>query len=147
MDSVPRLLVVDASILFSFFKTDSVRRQVIKELPRRGCRLVSPDFVLEELSKGRERIKRFSELNELRFAFLLSLLEREIEPFPKEVYERFLSPANEISPHGEHTKDDPYFALALAYNSPIWSDEEAFKQQSRVEVFSTKELAKLLGLE
>jgi len=59
----------------------------------------------------------------------------------------FLSPANKISPHGEQTKDDPYFALALAFNSPIWSDESEFKQQSRVKVFSTKELVELLGLE
>lgn len=146
MESIPRLLVVDACILFSFFKLDSVRRQVIKELPRRGCRLISPDFVLEELSRDKERIKRFSELNELRFAFLFSLLERKIEPFPEDVYNEFLSDANKISPHGEQTKDDPYFALALAFNSPIWSDESEFKQQNKVKVFNTGELAKLLGL-
>ena len=52
--------------------------------------------------------------------------------------------ANKISPHGEETKDDPYFALALAFNFPIWSDEGAFRKQSKVKVFTTAELLKLL---
>ena len=49
-------------------------------------------------------------------------------------------------PHGGETKDDPYFALALSLNCPIWSDEEAFKQQSRIKVFNTKKLSELIEL-
>lgn len=147
LEKLPRILVVDACILFSFFKKDSDRRRIIEALSDLGCRLISPEFVFEELAKNKGRIKKFGKVNELAFSFLFSLLEREIEPFPEEAYKEFLSEANKISPHGRQiTKDDPYFALALVFNSQIWSDEEAFKQQSRIKVLNTKELAKLLEL-
>ncbi len=146
-EQLPKLLIVDACVLFSFFKKDSARRKVIEKLPNFGCRLISPEFVFEELADSREKIKKSGKVNNLVFAFLFTLLERKIESFPENVYERFLPEANSISPHGKHvTKDDPYFALALALNSPIWSDEEEFKQQDRVEVFNTNELLKRLGL-
>lgn len=144
LDELPRLLTVDASILFSFFKKDSVRRRVIEGLSEFGCKLISPEFVFKELSDKRERIKKFGEINELTFAFLFSLLDSKIDSFPNEVYKDFLPEANKLSPHGNKSKDDPYFALALSLNCPIWSDEEAFKLQSRVKIFTTKELSELL---
>ncbi|MFO8133512.1 MAG: PIN domain-containing protein [Thermoplasmatota archaeon] len=143
--SVPSLLVVDANILFSFFKKDSSRRRLIEELPHRGCRMLSPSFALEELLNNRERIMEFAGISPSGFMFLLSLLERKINVVPVAAYEDFLDDAAAISPHGEHVrKDDPYFALALSHDSPIWSEETAFKEQSRVPVFSTSELLELL---
>ena len=141
---IPRILTVDASILFSFFKKDSGRRIVIEELSKFGCKLVSPAFVFKELADNKERIKKFGKVNDLAFAFIFSLLDNKVESFPEEVYSGFLPEANKISPHGEQTEDDPYFALALALNCAIWSDETAFKQQSKVKVFTTEELFKLL---
>ncbi|RLJ02047.1 MAG: hypothetical protein DRP10_02385 [Candidatus Aenigmatarchaeota archaeon] len=144
-EKLPRTLIVDASILFSFFKKDSARRRIIEELPNLGCRLISPEFALKELLFDKEKIMKYGKINELSFAFLFSLLLRKIDPISEEKYKEFLSEANKISPHGEKIKDDPYFALALAFNCDIWSDESAFKQQSKVKVFNTKELLELLG--
>lgn len=145
LEKLPRILVIDACILFSFFNKDSDRRRIIEELSNIECRLISPKFVFEELVKKKERIKKFGKINELAFAFLLSLLDMKIESFPEDAYKEFLSEANKISPHGEQvTMDDPYFALALAFNTPIWSDEEAFKNQSSVKIFTTNQLDKLL---
>lgn len=141
---LPRILIVDASILFSFFKKDSNRRALIEELPGIGCKLIDPAFVFKELSGKEERIKKYGKINELSFSFLFSLLESKIESFPDNVYKEFLAEANKISPHAEGTNDDPYFALALALNCPIWSDESAFKEQDKVKVLNTKELSKLL---
>ncbi|MDI6738538.1 MAG: PIN domain-containing protein [Nanoarchaeota archaeon] len=138
--------MVDACILFSFFNNGSDRRKIIEKLSNSGCRLISPVFVFEELAKNKEKVKKYGKLDEPAFAFLFSLLELKIESFPKDAYKQFIPEANKISPYGEHIKDDPYFALALAFNSPIWSDEEAFKRQPKVKIFSTKELARLLDL-
>ena len=140
---IPRLLVVDASILFSFFKEDSARRRLIKELSNRGTELVSPDFAMEELLSDKERIMEFAKINELGFKFLFSLLGRRVETFAKSEYEEFLPEARRVSPHG---RDDPYFALALSLNSAIWSDEGAFKDQTKVKVYTTGELLRLLEL-
>jgi predicted nucleic acid-binding protein len=46
----------------------------------------------------------------------------------------------EIAPHEE---DIPCFALALALNSPIWSNEKEFKNQSKIKVFSTSDIVNL----
>jgi predicted nucleic acid-binding protein len=83
----------------------------------------------------------------MKFMFLFSLLERKIaEIYPKEKYEQSLSEAAKRSPHGMDVhKDDPYFALALFFNAPIWSDEKAFKKQSKVKVFSTSDLISFLS--
>jgi len=144
MPELPRMLVVDASILFSFFKSNSNRRSIVEELPALGSKLISPKFAFKELSGKKERIKKYGKINELAFSFIFSLLEKKVELFPEEVYREFLVEANKISPHAEDTDDDAYFALALALNSAIWSDETAFKQQSRIKVFNTKELSELI---
>ena len=144
-EKLPRILVVDACILFSFFKRGSERRRIVEELSNVGCRLISPEFVFEELVKNKVRIKKFGKINELGFTFLFSLLDRKIESFPEEAYTEFLQEAGKISPHDRAVaKDDPYFALALAFNASIWSDETAFKQQSKVKIFDTSKLAELL---
>ena len=145
-EKLPKTLIVDASILFSFFKQDSARRKVIEELPNLNCELISPKFAFKELISDKEKIIKYGKINDLSFAFLFSLLFRKVEPISEKEYKDFMSEANKISPHGKQTKDDPYFALALTLNSPIWSDEVAFKQQSKVKIFGTKKLAELLGL-
>ena len=139
-------LIVDASILFSFFNPDSARRLVIESSSGLGFNLISPDFAFDELTKDKDEIQKYSGISELEFIIFFSLLEKKIESFSNDMYKLFLSDANKISPHGKQTKDDPYFALALALNCAIWSDEKAFKKQSKIKVFNTPELLKELGL-
>jgi len=141
---IPENLIADASILFSFFKVNSSRRDVFKRLLEQECKLSSPDFVSKELSSNKPDIMKFAKINEGEFDDVMSELNNDLGEFKKSEYEKFLPEANKISPHGKGTKDDPYFALALAFNFPIWSDEAAFKLQSRVRVFTTAELLKLL---
>lgn len=142
---LPKIVIVDACILFSFFKKDSLRRDLVEKLPNLDRILISPGFVFEELLKDKEKIKEFCGVDEKEFVFLFSLLEKKIETFPKEDYAGFLDKAKEISPHGKETsKDDSYFALALSLNCPIWSDEKAFKKQSKVKVLLTSELKEFL---
>lgn len=145
MASVPEMLVADANILFSFFRHDSVRRYLIEELLNRGCELVSPDFVLKELLNDKQKVMRFAGIDDLEYSFLYTLLTEEIKVFPKTEYDKFLPEAHKISPH-DSAKDNPYFALALSKRIPIWSDEKAFKKQSKVKVYTTSELLKEIGL-
>lgn len=141
---LPKLLIVDANVLFSFFEKGSTRRRLINQLSDRGSRLLSPDFVLEELTSNEGKIMKTAKIDRVEFSFLFSLLERKVETIVKSEYEDSLSEAGGISPHEEETKDDPYFALAMSLNAPIWSDEKEFKEQSQVKVLSTRELLKLL---
>ena len=58
-----------------------------------------------------------------------------------EFFEEFKAESEQISPHA---KDAPFFALALKLDSDIWSNEPRLKRQSRVKVYNTGELRKLL---
>ena len=136
-----KILVVDANILFSFFKKDSLRRELIERLPEYGCKLISPDYVIAELLNEKEKIMKFSGIDEIGFLFIISLIQKKVETISKENYEKWLDDAMKISPH---KKDVPYLALALASNAAVWSDERAFKKQNKVKIFSTEELKKIL---
>jgi len=138
---IPKIIVIDANILFSFFKKESLRRELIERLPNYGCKLISPDYVIAELLNEKEKVMQFSGIDETGLLFLISLIQRKVETISKENYEKWLDDAMKISPH---KKDVPYFALALAFNAAIWSDEKAFKKQNKVKIFSTEELKKIL---
>ena len=71
INKLPLTLVVDASILFSFFNIGSERRRIIEELPHRGTRLVVPKYAFEELISDKERVLKYGKINEQMFAFLL----------------------------------------------------------------------------
>ena len=139
---VPKLLIVDANIIFSFFRKDSARKYIIEELLNMDCELLSPEYLIEELFSDKERIKKFSGINEAEFLGLFSLIKDEIKIVPESKYKDFLSKAFKLSPH---IKDNPYFALSLFLSCPIWSDEKSFKKQSKVKIFSTAELIKELN--
>ena len=130
-------IIVDASILFSFFKKDSKRRQLFEKLLNENCKLLSPHFVLDELRSDKGKIMQFSKASAGDFELAFSTIEDELELINEDEYGEFLSEAKQLSPH---TKDDIYFASALSQNCPIWSDEKAFREQSKVRIFTTKEL-------
>ncbi|MBI4116887.1 hypothetical protein HY449_04035 [Candidatus Pacearchaeota archaeon] len=134
-------LIVDANILFSFFKKDSTRRRLIEELLNRETELVSPHFMLHELRVNKDKIMQLSNISFGEFELTVRLIEDEINLIPEDKFKGFLSNASKLSPH---PKDKPYFALSLALDKcPIWSDESAFKRQSEIKIFSTFELLKL----
>lgn len=134
---VPAALVVDANIIFSFFQADSGRRRLINRLRTDGCQLLSPDYVFTELMAEKTRIIQFANITESEFVFLLALLERTIQTVESDRYRSALEDAAALAPHG---KDVPYFALAIDANVPIWSDENAFREQETVPVYTTEQL-------
>ena len=134
-------LVIDAAVVFSFFKPESFTRGLIKLLYGNGVGLFAPDFLLAEVLSRKDRICEFGGINKEEFTTSFILLGEVVGVVPKSEYERFLPEAKELL--SEHPKDVPYFALALKLRIPIWSNEKRFKEQSRVEVLSTHELKRL----
>lgn len=131
------MLVVDANVLFSFFKEDSSRRKLVINLSVLGEELISPQYCFDELAGDKERVKRYSGIDDEQFSKLLSTLEMFILPVSETEYSEFAHEAETLAPH---QKDVPYFALALLKNCPIWSDEKTFKKQGKVKVATTSEL-------
>lgn len=140
-----RLIVVDASILFSFFKPESFTRNLIKSVYLKGAKLIAPDFALDELYVLKQKICKYCGIGGLEFIISFVLLSEIIDVVPRPEFAKFESKALKLLPG--HAKDMPYFALALSSDCAIWSNEKRFKEQSDVDIFSTDDIKRLFDIE
>ncbi len=136
------LLVVDTNILFSFFRENPVRF-VIVNAKLFGLELLTSKYNISELKDNKAGLLKYSKLNLEQVESVIDELDKFISGIASEEYKEFESEAKQLAPHD---KDIPFFALALKLGCAIWSNEPAFKEQSRVKVFNTRELLELVGL-
>lgn len=130
-------VIVDANKLLAAFIT----KGIVYELLFSGkFKLVGPERLLEEAKKHKGYIVARSGMDTEDVELALELLEPEFKIFKRSEYSDKLDDGLRIAPH---LKDVEYFALALKFNFPIWSNEKAFKRQSRIKIFDTKELSEL----
>jgi len=130
-------LVIDANPFISGFLRDSATRKIMLS---EKIQLYSPDWMKDEFERNEEGLKKkfpasadFAETKKILFSFVTLV--------PAAYYEELLEDARNLTPH---SKDVPYFALALQMKCPLWSAEKEFKKQSRAKIFSTAELLKEL---
>jgi predicted nucleic acid-binding protein len=134
-------LVVDTNILFSFFR-DTIVRKIIVNSKNLGLELFTPKYAFEEIIANKSKIMKYAGItSEEYFEFVISTLQYFVRTVPGEFFEDLKEEAKRISPD---LKDSPFFALALKLNCGIWSNEKILKRQSRVSVFSTREIVRLL---
>lgn len=129
-------LIIDANILFAALIKESTVRWLIFHL---DVELIAPEFILEEIEKHKEEILRKSKLDEKTFVSVLQKIKEKIVFLSDEVTVMKLEEA--FSFMKDIDKNDCIFlAAALATNSGIWSDDAHFKKQTKVKVWTTKEL-------
>jgi len=133
-------LVVDTNVLFSFFKKESTTRKIITLVDL--FELFTLRSRVEELAKHAEEICSKARITPEEFSKSLRELEIFVNVIDDADVAMYAEEAKKLSPHEE---DIPCFALSLAIKAPIWSNEEAFKRQDKIRVFSTFELIKLLS--
>lgn len=143
-------LVVDANVLFSFFKSDSKPRELILDPELRyNLELFAPKLVFKEVGRHRRDIcSRFS-LDSKDFVVMFSSLKLFVKNVERHVFEGFLPKAREVL--SENVKDVPYAALAFWFKDSegeisIWSNDKGLKilEEYGVIVLSTKELTEEL---
>ena len=134
-------LVVDTNILVSFFRQNPVN-DIISRSKFLNLQLFSPEYAIEELKKNKQDVLKYSGFNSKQFNEELLKLSTFIKIVPKESFKEFESKAKQLSPHD---KDISMFALALNLNSGIWSNEPAFKKQSKIEILSTADVIELFN--
>ncbi len=133
-------LVVDTNILLSFFRENPVRFIIINS-ELLSIKLFTPEYVVDELKNNELDVLKYSGLNSSQFNKALSELSKLIEIVPKQSFGMFESQAKGLI----HDKDIPVFALALKLDCPIWSNEPLFKEQSKIEILSNKDMVELFG--
>jgi len=132
-------LVVDTNILLSFFRENPVRF-IIVNAEFFGINLSTPEYTIDELKNNESDVLKYSKLNSSQFNESLSELSKFVAVVPKTSFDMFESQAKQLI----HDKDVPIFALALKLECAIWSNEPRFKEQSKVDIFNTEDLRKLL---
>lgn len=143
------LLVVDAEVIFASLIKRGFTLDLIRLLTKKGYKLVTPEYIFEEVRRKEEKLLKYSKVDVSKLWFLLFLLLKKIEPISKKEYSKFLGEAKKPSPF----EDFPYSALALKYKSlaldvKIWSNDPKFKNalKGRISFVSTKQLVKEVGL-
>lgn len=135
-------LVVDANILLSSFLKEAVTRELLLDS---RLTLFAPEYLIFETSRHIQRsadLRKRIRLTNDGLQELFIILTRNIQIIPYRSYKTHWTEALLLAPHKE---DVPYLALAVLLSVPIWSNDKGFKKQSRVTIYSTFELVKLLG--
>lgn len=131
-------LVADTNIVIAALIRAGDTRSL---LLRPDLELSSPVRLPEELEKHREEMLAKSGLEPEAFEKAEKLVLSNIRIVQRAIYAPFDVRARNIAPD----KDDaPFFALALALDCPLWSNEKRLKDQDAVEVYNTTELQQML---
>lgn len=131
-------MIIDNNILFSLMKPDSSASKIFELRP---FKFVAPEFIKSELDEHKEECMRKSGLAKQEFEARRADVEVKIRFISVDAYKKFLKKAVKMV---DDSDDAPYIALALALRTPIWSNDPDLKEQSLVDVFTTKELIELL---
>lgn len=108
-------LVVDANVLFSFFKRDSTTRKLVTSFEI--FELYTPSLCIKELSKNKEEICRKSKISEAEFEEAMEYLRLFVEVIPDEEFKDFSGEAKQLL--GEHIKRHP--VLCANTVTPLWN--------------------------
>ena len=125
-------LVVDATVLFAAIIGKGKTNDLFFE---DKLRLIALPYLIDEFNKNVGTIASICGISESEVIEEFEILKRRVEIFPIYKFpDGIQSKAERLAPH---SKDVPYFALALHLGCAIWSREEDFKKQSEVKIYFT----------
>ncbi|MEK6938730.1 MAG: PIN domain-containing protein [Nanoarchaeota archaeon] len=133
------LLVVDANVAFAAIISPEGLTNDLLFSP--VLELIAPEFFEEEFKKYLSVLSTKAGVSEEEVQIAFNLILSRVKILPSEEYQQYGNKASEISPD---PKDKEYFAVALTFNCPIWSNDKVLKLQQEVKVLSTKEVLSLV---
>jgi predicted nucleic acid-binding protein len=135
-------LVVDTNILFSFFRENIVRELIVGS-PHNGLALLTHPLAFSELRKNKKRLMKYAGIKtEEDFDYVLTVLEFFVKVANRDPTPEEITNSLKVCPH---SKDAPFFEIAIALSADIWSKEPRLKKQSVVKVLTTKEVMDGIG--
>jgi len=133
------MLIVDSNVVISCLLRKGIPYKVfLLNFLFEKFKLIAPEFLWVEVEKHKEELLKETKLPAEEFEEILEFLREEIDIIPAVQFLELLPKAKEILP--THTKDALYLALALKFNSPIFSGDKRLKKQSSVKILSPREI-------
>ena len=121
-------IVADTNILILFFRQNPIY-DIISNSALYNLKLFVPDLAIEELKKNKEAILKYTNKTKEEVTKLTEKLKSNLIIINKKYFWHYENEAKSLVPH---EKDIPFFALALYLQAPIWSNELAFQNQSKM---------------
>lgn len=125
----------DANILFASLITDGLTRKIWFN---EEIELYCPAFIIIEFLKYKNLIEKKFKGPKDRFESLLDHCLKQTIIVKNEELEPYIPAADTLV---EDRKDLVYFACALKENTILWSNDKEWKNQTRIAVKTTEELA------
>jgi putative PIN family toxin of toxin-antitoxin system len=119
-------VVVDSNIIFSALLLKNSRLREL--LFRKNHRFYCPNYVFVEIFKYKEKIIKYSQLNEIELYEYLNKILENIKSIKKEVIskENRLAAFNLCEDVDE--KDAPFIALAIEVDAFMWTGDKTLKR-------------------
>ena len=131
-------LVVDANSVMSALIKEGKSAEILLSF---SLNFYTPEYIFEEIEEHKEEILEKTHRTKDEFDSILMDIKEVIAVIPKEDFEDYIVEAEKISPDSD---DVMYFALALKLNCGIWSSDKKLKEQTKIKVYSTGDLIRLL---
>ena len=137
------LLVIDANVIFSaLVNKGNVFKIFELNKTLNMFEFVMPEYLFKELVNKIDILLLQSKLSKEEIAEIFSFIKKQINPLSSLSFLDKLFEAIELN-----SKDSPYLALALKLDCGIFSGDKGLKKQSKVKVFSPRELLDMLEKE
>jgi predicted nucleic acid-binding protein len=134
-------IVVDANILFAIMIKEGItERMLLSDV----LHLYAPEYIFVEFKEHEKEILQITKRSPSEFLKLIELLERKIELVPISEFNRSLKEADSLL---DDKDDAAYLAVCLAKMMPLWSNDNGFKEQRKVVVYTTQDLIRIFGLD
>jgi len=133
-------LAIDTNIIIAALITNGQTRRILTNF---SINFIFPDYGLEEIYKYKEEIKQKSGMDEKEFNILLLRILRYIKLIPFDMIMPYKNESDNLM-KDIHKDDSVFIATALAFNCPVWSDDNHFKKQNRVKLLTTKDMLRLI---
>jgi len=133
-------IVIDANRIVAALIKDSTTRDILFDI---NFEFVAPDYLISELRKCENEIKRKAKLAYEEFEILLALIFERITIIPGSEYNKLTQKLKyEIS----DINDIPYIAVCLMSNANgIWTHDPHFMEQRKVNIFTNIDMLRLIG--
>ncbi len=133
-------ITIDSNILFSALIKESITRKIILNYPNK---FLFPEFVFQEFLKYKDLILKKSKLSPKEFYFLLNHLLKKVKIIRNVDISMYKEESLKILKNID-LKDAPFIATCLRYNSILWSDDKALKNQNKIIILNTKEFIEFI---